>query len=104
MLIVYFLVFFAFGLRTFFYKPIAKKYPPAIAMLTDGVGGVILSIVLVLLNKENIRFVWHPILLISFLNGALLSYQVKFFQIVLKESTSAHQYIIPSPSEIIIIY
>lgn len=85
-------IFLLFGLRPFIYKPIAKKYPPAIAMLTDGLASLVVGIPLLITSTES--FVWHPILLLCIINGACLSYQVKFFQIVLKESTSAHQYIL----------
>ena len=86
------LIFFLFGLRPFIYKPIAKKYPPAIAMIIDGIFAILVSIPIFIFSND--KFIWHPALLLCIINGACLSYQVKLFQIVLKESTSAHQYIL----------
>lgn len=91
-IILFLSIFFSFGLRPFIYKPIAKKYPPAVAMLTDGLASLILCVPFFFMHSRE--FIWHPILLLCIINGACLSYQVKFFQIVLKESTSAHQYIL----------
>ena len=88
--ILCFVIFLLFGLRPFIYKPIAKKYPPAIAMITDGLASLVVGIPMLISSKET--FVWHPILLLCIISGACLSYQVKFSQMVLKESTSAHQY------------
>ncbi|MDR2760667.1 MAG: hypothetical protein LBB09_02360 [Rickettsiales bacterium] len=85
-------VFFSFGLRPFIYKPIAKKYPPAVAMLTDGIGSLILTLPFFFMSR--VVFSWHPILLLSLAHGALLSYFVKYSQIILKESTSSQQYLL----------
>lgn len=78
--------------REFIYKPIADKYPPAVAMIADGLSGIIMAAVVVFMASEPV--ILHPALLSSLISGALLSYQVKFFQIVRKESLSANSYIL----------
>lgn len=80
-----------FILREFAYKPVADKYPPAVAMIADGGVGLLLALIVVVRAQEPL--IWHPALLSSLVSGAILSYQVKFFQIVRKESLSANSYI-----------
>lgn len=80
-----------FVLREFAYKPVADKYPPAVAMIADGGVGLLLALIVVMQAPEPL--IWHPALFSSLISGALLSYQVKFFQIVRKESLSANSYI-----------
>lgn len=81
-----------FVLREFVYKPVADKYPPAVAMIADGGVGLLLALITLYSAKQPL--ILHPVLLSSLLSGVLLSYQVKFFQMVRKESLSANSYIL----------